>query len=600
MPLKLPSLRLPGVRMPSLPAPSARAEPADYAETVEAIKPALPRLDETEFFEWLKSRRRAVFLFGPPGTGKTYHATLLAAAGRVTLPGGIAVALYDAGAGGLLPCAGYFTVSMAHDAERRWRQMLGAVCDGQVATIHGLAVRSIGLGLRVFPVVYRDVEGRYRPYRVPGSKAVLEPDVAQEVLRAEAAGSAGLKYSLDPYRQEAGNYVFHLFDYTLHVGGLPALREAYRRLDYRGRETWRRYLRLLGWGDALIGETLSGRAASLCEAAGGAHELWRALAGGRVRLDFSLVVEAARCLRQPYEVRCGRRRVKPKVLMLDEFQDLSPALRNLVARIFDAAEYVVLAGDDDQLIYDSLHGASVDVTLKIVEMIQRGETPGEYHVLARSFRLPEEPLARLARRIIEQEPNRVKKVWRGREDVKGELRRVPCERLEEHVERELAAGHRVFALTADNATALSVMMRLHARGFIVAGLKGLPARLRQLYKELYERLTQGTLLDVAKRADHEIVRFLEAIKGRERETAQLLKLALDRERELERLEKLRLFVDTVHASKGLEVDAVFVINSATSERPAGNRRLAYVALSRARKRVYVVECEGGHRWLADL
>jgi superfamily I DNA/RNA helicase len=98
----------------------------------------------------------------------------------------------------------------------------------------------------------------------------------------------------------------------------------------------------------------------------------------------------------------------------------------------------------------------------------------------------------------------------------------------------------------------------------------------------------------------DVLRFLEMIKGRERETVEIIKMALDTERALERLEKLRLFVDTVHAAKGLEADVVFVANFTKTEKPAGNRRLTYVALTRAREKVYIVEDEAGSRWLVDL
>lgn len=362
-------------------------------------------------------------------------------------------------------------------------------------------------------------------------------------------------------------------------------------------------MRLLRWPPELINQVLHGRSVSLCEAAGGGYELYKALIGGRVKLDFSLAVEAARCLRQPYLLTCGKQRVAPRVLLLDEFQDLSPALRNLVARIFPDVEYVVLAGDDDQVIYDSLHGASADAALKIVGMLQRGEIPGEYHVLAKSFRVPEKPIAEAARRIIEAVPNRVRKVWQGRPEP-GRILRIHRSQLRQGVEAELAAGRKVFVLTADNATAQSLMLELLE--LFPAGLKGLPGSLRRLYSDILGQIKKrSSLIAYLKEAGQEglspdVLRFLEQIKGQEGKVAEVIKLALDTEKALVRLEKLRLFVDTVHAAKGLEADAVFVANFAKSEKMAGNRRLTYVALTRAREAVYVVEDEDGKRWLADV
>ena len=594
-------VKLPRIAAPPRLEPRLRLAPIDYDELVEEIKPALPRLADDEFLEWLKAKRKVIFIFGPPGTGKTYHATKLAAGGRVDLPHGASVELYE---GNLPVSAGYFTVSAAQDAERRWARDFGALCDGQVTTIHSFAVRSLGLGLRVFPVVWRGRDGRLYPHRVEGAEPVRDVSLAIEAVRAAAARSVGLPYSLDPYTQFIGNFVFSLFDYALHVGGLPALRAAYMRLDARAQAAWRRYLALLRWPQELVNQALHVKYASLCEAAGGGYELHKALEEGQIKLDFTLVVEAARCLRQAYQLRCGRERVAPRVLMLDEFQDLSPALRDLVARIFHNVEYVVLAGDDDQLLYDSLHGASADVTLKIAEMIQKGDIPGEYHVLATSFRVPETPLAAMARRIIEAVPYRVKKVWRGRPEP-GQIARIHHSELVRAVEAELAAGKRVFVLSADNAVAQMLMLELTP--LFPAGLKGLPGSLRRLYNDILKHIKEQSSLDAyLKEAGAEggvapdVARFIESIKGREGEVAQILKAALDTERAVERLERLRLFVDTVHAAKGLEADVVFIANFTKSEKFVGHRRLTYVALTRARERVVIVEDEQWIRWLAEI
>jgi len=195
-------------------------------------------------------------------------------------------------------------------------------------------------------------------------------------------------------------------------------------------------------------------------------------------------------------------------------------------------------------------------------------------------------------------------VWRGRPEP-GRLIRIHHSELRQAVERELAAGRKVFVLTADNATAQSLMLEL--LDLLPAGLKGLPGSLRKLYNDILEYFKRrSSLTAYIKEAGQQgelgpdVLRFLEMIKGRERETIEIIKMALDTERALERLEKLRLFVDTVHAAKGLEADAVFIANFTTSEKLKGNRRLTYVALTRAREKVYIVEDEEGGRWLADL
>jgi len=597
----------PRLKMPALPPPPSlepkmRVALPDFERVAEVLKPQLPRMPDDEFFAWLRRARRVVLISGPPGTGKTSHSTRLVARGALELSNGAAVVLYDEP--GILPAANYFTVAMAQDAARHWRHDFGGICDGQVATIHSLALRTLGFGTRILPVVWKSEDGRLHAHYVNGARPIDDAAFAQNFLRAEASRRSGIPYSLDLYVQAGGNYLFELFDYAVHVGGLPALREAYARLGGHGQAAWRKYLQLLGWPPALVDEILRGRYASLCEAVGGPSELYRLLAEEDVRVDFTLSIEAARCLAMPFTVKCGDRQA-PRALLLDEFQDLSPALRDLVARTTPDVRYVVLAGDDDQLIYESLHGASVDVILRVAKMIESGELPGEHHVLGRSFRVPERPIAATARRIIEAVEDRVRKVWVGRE-AEGVLMRIHLDQLEDAVRSELSAGKRVFILTTDNATAQSIMLELTSAALLPAGLKGLPTQLRHFYADLLEYLKKRNSLDeylaktAERRIDPEIARFLAAAKGREAELAAELRLALDTDKALERLEKLKLFVDTVHAAKGLEADVVFLVNSASSQKFVNQRRLTYVALTRAREKVVIVEGGKGHRWLADL
>jgi len=77
----------------------------------------------------------------------------------------------------------------------------------------------------------------------------------------------------------------------------------------------------------------------------------------------------------------------------------------------------------------------------------------------------------------------VQKVWRGRPEP-GRLVRIHHSELKQAVEAELARGKKVFVLTADNATAQSLMLELLE--LLPAGLKGLPGSLRKLYTDLLE------------------------------------------------------------------------------------------------------------------
>lgn len=101
-----------------------------------------------------------------------------------------------------------------------------------------------------------------------------------------------------------------------------------------------------------------------------------------------------------------------EVLFVDEAQDLSMLQWGVVQKLAQGCRRVVVAGDDDQAIYNWA-GAAVDY---FVDM------PGQVRVLDRSWRVPRS-IQRVASSIIEQVHHRREKQWSPREE-EGVVRQI--------------------------------------------------------------------------------------------------------------------------------------------------------------------------------
>lgn len=102
------------------------------------------------------------------------------------------------------------------------------------------------------------------------------------------------------------------------------------------------------------------------------YNSWTPFKEGRLVMDFPDIIEAATGSTMPPGA---------MMLMVDEYQDISPLERNLVSWWSEMCEKVALIGDDDQAIYGALKGATAQAFLQQPEGTQ-------YLVLHQSYRVP--------------------------------------------------------------------------------------------------------------------------------------------------------------------------------------------------------------------
>jgi len=192
------------------------------------------------------------------------------------------------------------------------------------------------------------------------------------------ARSVGLTYSLDPFIEPLGNKMFHAFDIYVHTQGLgdfDTLLDRLGEVDVRLARAIKLYLNCLSGRAGRIGDISCNYA-----------------------YDFSTVL--LELLRSPLPAVDG---VPIYTLIVDEWQDWSPLMNAILTNWVRHVDYVVLAGDPDQLIYHSLNGAREGAFLAVYRAIKEGRVRGEVIHLSQSHRILE-PLNRLAVGVLRRIP----------------------------------------------------------------------------------------------------------------------------------------------------------------------------------------------------
>lgn len=165
-------------------------------------------------------------------------------------------------------------------------------------------------------------------------------------------------------------------------------------------------------------------------------EAWEGWKEERGYLDFTDLIERCYALRLPPPG-------APAVGFFDEVQDFTPLELGLVRAWAEHLEYAVLAGDDDQCIYD-FKGASPNAFL--------AGTPDQKVILDQSYRVPR-AVHTLAQAWIERVSTREPKVYRPRDDD-GDVRRLRAVTWQDpdallwDIEHELTEGRSVMLLTS--------------------------------------------------------------------------------------------------------------------------------------------------------
>lgn len=301
------------------------------------------------------------------------------------------------------------------------------------------------------------------------------------------------------------------------------------------------------------------------------------------------------------------------VAFIDEAQDLSKQQWRMVLHAINKAKRVYIAGDDDQAIY-RWSGADVDSFLDL---------KGNRRVLEQSYRLPRSVHA-LCERISQRISRRFAKTWRAR-DEEGQVNSLS-------MVEQLRWGDGTYLLLARNRyllQRLETFVRSSAIPYTIGARSSLDGdAVRAIVS--WEKLRRGDVQDVESvrnvyahlRSGSGVKRGFKALDGatgylsmadlkasfgllRDDVWHDALERIAPEDREFmvaarRRGEKLttkpRVHISTIHGVKGGEADHVVLLPDMAwrtyrdyEEDPDDEHRVAYVAASRARSTLTIVE-----------
>lgn len=302
-----------------------------------------------------------------------------------------------------------------------------------------------------------------------------------------------------------------------------------------------------------------------------------------------------------------------QVLFVDEAQDLSMLQWRVVEKLATGCRRIVVAGDDDQAIYNWA-GAAVDY---FVDM------PGQVRVLDRSWRVPRD-IQRVANNIIEQVRHRRPKDWAPREEA-GLVRQIDMREIDWSQPDILVLGRNAMYLE-------DVRKRIHSSGYmyqrgdhrsitdktrrILLTWEGLRNGRPQLVEDIvrvYELMSSGvgvargykelrafprdallTIEDL--RAQGGLLRndvWHDALDKMAVKDREYIRACLRRKEKMSEPPRIRL--STIHGSKGGEAREVIVMpdmaprtHREMDRDPDAEARVWYVAATRAKETLTVV------------
>lgn len=344
---------------------------------------------------------------------------------------------------------------------------------------------------------------------------------------------------------------------------------------------------------------------------------------------------------------------KLKVLIVDEFQDLSPLQFEIFRLLANYMDLVVIAGDDDQTIF-GYQGADP----RLMNYV-----PGIEVVLGKSHRVPISVYARALRVITRARHRREKKVIPRKEVGKVVHKLFYFFDFLNLLIKEANEGNSIFILVRTNRQVMKLgkelilsgvhfdHLKVDYRSIWEAGSKewgtfrelvytllkvkkgeelSLDELITILYysklinwhlgEEMSEKERQKLIAEQMEKAiknskegqlSFDLLRIkkdpfevldldkIKALNPKLGETAvNLVKELMKEKSQVVNLPKeAKIYLDTIHASKGREADIVFLINDLprkwsnilkTPEELDAERRVWYVGLTRAKKKVYIL------------
>jgi DNA helicase-2/ATP-dependent DNA helicase PcrA len=291
----------------------------------------------------------------------------------------------------------------------------------------------------------------------------------------------------------------------------------------------------------------------------------------------------------------GKGPIGAKIVMVDEAQDLTPLQLDLVREFSGGADYLYLAGDDDQAIY-TFQGADEYGFLRF--------PCNEEIVLERSHRVPEEIGGRAALTITKVEHRHVKgSSWNestGKLHITHDWTSLPWEKMD---------GRDTFVLCRHNTQVEKAIEFLKEKGIVA--YRGDVDPVSKDYREALELFKHYKLYG-RELNSQDWAKIFKGL-GRKNEATQIRKkisvlkdvtwkdfkanpyyeLIKDKP-----LRKPTIHIGTMHWSKGREADIVVLLSDCNYRvyRAMNDteRRLCYVAMTRARKHLFICQPESRH------
>jgi DNA helicase-2/ATP-dependent DNA helicase PcrA len=306
-----------------------------------------------------------------------------------------------------------------------------------------------------------------------------------------------------------------------------------------------------------------------------------------------------------------------KYLIVDEAQDLSALQWRVIQRLAEGAEHVWVAGDDDQCIHE-WNGASRQ-HFQLLES-------DTYTVLPQSYRLPKQ-VHRRSEQVILRVTDRLKKAFQPREEEGAVVHLNDLLDLEPNEGTWLMlARNQVFLLryihlchqqgllyesTEWDGRLHNILDAIQTWQKISAGHKVTAAHARILYQFMgvRDRIAYGFKQELNIVKNEVELGFEDLVRdygllapagmpwatalNRLPEEDSIYLQAVDRKGNL--LGKPRIRISTIHGAKGKEADNVIVAPDMTTKTwdayqrmPDNEHRVFYVAMTRAKKRLYLL------------
>lgn len=314
------------------------------------------------------------------------------------------------------------------------------------------------------------------------------------------------------------------------------------------------------------------------------------------------------------------------LFIVDEGQDLLPLQWDMVKKIAENSERVIVAGDDDQAIH---RWAGVDVSLFM-------QCSSNVRVLDQSYRLPSE-IWNLANRISKRIHNRMQKDFYpvsegGKVTTVSNLYQVPLHegswtimartnKFAKDFAYELEQLGYFYSIKGNPSIPLDMARAVHVWRELRNGEAVEVSRIKEFYSVVPKqgqnavvKRGAGTLLDNTDPQGEltldELIKDFGMLASTNRDEYEVVRIGSDMEQYIRSIERRgeniteppKIKVSTFHAMKGGEDDNCVVYTGSTymcveENDPDDEHRAFYVGITRARKNLYLLESAKKYRYI---